>query len=62
LSKYTKRKEVLKVSNPPLSLGVRDTDFLLKVLSKSTFEGHEIEQAYKVITKLGALHRRNLES
>jgi hypothetical protein len=47
---------------PPVNLGVRDTDFLLKLLAKSTFEGHEIEQAYAVIQKLGEMHRRNLES
>jgi hypothetical protein len=62
LSKYSKQKEVTSVPKPPVNLGVRDTDFLLKILSKSTFEGHEIEQAYLVIKKLGELHRRNLES
>jgi hypothetical protein len=63
LSKYTKGQQVEVNPNPPdIFLGVRDTDFLLKLLSKSTFEGHEIEQAYSVIKKLGAMHRSNLES
>ena len=62
MSKYSKQKEVTSVPKPPVNLGVRDTDFILKLLSRSTFEGHEIEQAYLVIQKLGELHRRNLES
>jgi len=62
LSKYSKAKEVTSVPQPPVSLGVVDTDFLLKILSRATFEGNEIEQAYTVIKKLGELHRRNLES
>ncbi len=49
------------IENEETRLGVRDTDFLLKLISRSTFEGVEIEQAYNVINKLGAMHRRNLE-
>ena len=43
-------------------LDVRDTDFLLRLIKRSNFEGTEIEQAYAVITKLGKMHRSNLES
>ena len=42
--------------------GVKDTDFLLKLIGRSTFEGNEVEQAYMVIQKLGAIHRRNIET
>lgn len=45
-----------------VSLGVRDTDFLLRLIKRSTFEGTEIEQCNEVIQKLGEMHRRNLES
>ena len=61
MSNYNKNT-VKTNPKPPVNLGVRDTDFLLKLLGKSTFEGHEIEQAYNVIQKLGEMHRRNLES
>jgi len=43
-------------------LSIKDTDFLLNVLMKSTFVGSEIEQAYSVISKLAEMHRRNIES
>lgn len=60
MSNYAKSKK--SISSPkPVKLGVRDTDFLLKLISKSTFEGHQIEQAYNVIQKLGEMHRGLLE-
>jgi hypothetical protein len=59
VSKYSKKVDISTPSD--VRLGVKDTDFILKLLSKSTFEGHEVEQAYLVIKKLGELHRRNLE-
>jgi hypothetical protein len=43
-------------------LGVRDTDFLLRLIKRSSFDGTDIEIAYAVITKLGNMHRSNLES
>jgi len=65
MSKVIRRKEKESVSSVQKvgenKLGVRDTDFLLKLISRSTFEGVEIEQAYSVISKLGAMHRRHLE-
>ena len=56
-------KKKSEVSNLPaiISLGVRDTDFLLRLIKRSTFDGTEIEQCNEVIQKLGELHRRNLE-
>ena len=61
MSKYTTRARHEQESNvsdtnmmqeDPLSLGVRDTDFLLRLIKRSSFEGGEIEQAYSVISKL----------
>ena len=61
MSRSVKKKS--EVSNLPaiISLGVRDTDFLLRLIKRSTFDGTEIEQCNEVIQKLGELHRRNLE-
>lgn len=61
MSRIVKKKS--EVSNLPaiISLGVRDTDFLLRLIKRSTFDGTEIEQCNEVIQKLGELHRRNLE-
>jgi len=50
-----------KESKPPVRLGVKDSDFLLKLISRSQFEGSEVEQAYATIQKLGKIHRENLE-
>ena len=46
---------------PEIKLSVKDTDFLLKLIMRSAFEGAEIESAYNVIQKLSELHRRHLE-
>ena len=43
-------------------LNVKDTDFLLKLIMRSTFEGAELEVAYSVLTKLAEMHKVNLES
>jgi hypothetical protein len=45
-----------------ISLNVKETDFLLKLLLKSTFQGAEIEVAYETIKKLTEMHRVKLES
>ena len=45
-----------------IRLSVKDTDFILKNLMQSTFQGSDVEQAYKVMKKISELHRRNLES
>ena len=47
---------------PEVKFNVKDTDFLLKMIMRSTFEGSEIMQAHIVLTKLSELHRSNLES
>lgn len=46
---------------PSFKLGIRDTDFLLRLIKRSTIPGTEIEQAHEVIRKLNELHRINLE-
>ena len=55
MSNIVKKKPAVK------KLGVKDTDFLLKILMRSTFEGTEVEQAFLTIQKLGEIHRGNLE-
>ncbi len=54
--------KIITSSKKNNELKVKDTDFLLKLIGRSSFEGNEIEQAYHVIQKLGEMHRRNLES
>ena len=43
-------------------LNVKDTDFLLKLIMRSTFEGIELEVAHAVLTKLAEMHKVNIES
>ena len=56
-----KKQEVIPQQEPQIRLNVKDTDFLLKVLSRSTFDGTEVELAYLVIQKIGQIHRSNLD-
>tara|TARA_R110002020_G_scaffold130974_2_gene292858 strand:+ start:6082 stop:6255 length:174 start_codon:yes stop_codon:yes gene_type:complete len=55
-------KIIANVQKQGIKLSVKDTDFLLKLIMKSSFEGIEIESAYNVIQKLSEIHRQNLES
>ena len=60
--KKQKQSQIIKKEEPQLlKLGVKDTDFLLRLIKVSNFSGEEIEQAYSVIQKLGIMHRSNLE-
>tara|TARA_R110000824_G_scaffold153945_2_gene325840 strand:- start:442 stop:621 length:180 start_codon:yes stop_codon:yes gene_type:complete len=59
MSKYADSKELV---TKEIKLTVKDTDFLLKLIMRSSFDGNEIETAHVVITKLAELHRANLES
>ena len=43
-------------------LNVKDTDFILKLFMKSTFNGAEIEQAFEVLKKISDIHRVNIEA
>ena len=58
MSKYADSKALV---TKEIKLSVKDTDFLLKLIMRSSFEGSEIESAHVVITKLAELHRANLE-
>jgi hypothetical protein len=64
MSKYApvKKEHSLEESVSEVNLTVRDTDFLLKLIMRSQFDGTEVEQAHGVIVKLVDKHRRNLES
>tara|TARA_B100001939_G_scaffold199171_1_gene171232 strand:- start:878 stop:1078 length:201 start_codon:yes stop_codon:yes gene_type:complete len=65
MSKFVKHnqseKPVVKQPDPELSLNIKDTDFLLRLIKRSNFRGDEIEVGYRVIQKLGILHRSKLE-
>ena len=43
-----------------IRLGVKDTDFLLKLILRSTFEGSELQIASTVMEKLANIHREYL--
>ena len=58
MSKYADSKALV---TKEIKFSVKDTDFLLKLIMRSSFEGSEIETAHVVITKLAELHRANLE-
>ena len=45
-----------------ISFNVKDTDFLLKLMMKSSFEGVELELAHSVLTKLVKMHKASLEA
>ena len=57
-----RQKESLQKKPEEIRLSVKDTDFILKNLMQSTFQGSDVEQAYRVMKKISELHRRNLES
>tara|TARA_R100000152_G_C6770067_1_gene196109 strand:+ start:1406 stop:1582 length:177 start_codon:yes stop_codon:yes gene_type:complete len=50
-----------KTVNKP-NLNVKDTDFLLKLMMRSSFDGNELEIAHSCLKKLAEIHRVNLES
>ena len=54
-------KPVVNQSDSELSLNIKDTDFLLRLIKRSSFSGEEIEVGYRVIQKLGIIHRSYLE-
>ena len=43
-----------------IRLGVKDTDFLLKLILRSSFEGSELQIASTVMEKLANIHREYL--
>ena len=56
-----RQKQARKEKSEEIRLSVKDTDFILKNLMQSTFQGSDVEQAYRVMKKISELHRRNLE-
>ena len=59
MSRVAKDTSLVKI--PDVRFGIKDTDFLLKLIMRSTFDGTEIEIANAVIKKLTEMHRLNLE-
>ena len=59
MSRVAKDTSLVKI--PEVKFGIKDTDFLLKLIMRSTFDGTEIEIANAVIKKLTEIHRLNLE-
>tara|TARA_R100000808_G_scaffold16339_1_gene36952 strand:- start:370 stop:552 length:183 start_codon:yes stop_codon:yes gene_type:complete len=59
VSRVAKDTSLVKI--PEVKFGIKDTDFLLKLIMRSTFDGTEIEIANAVIKKLTEMHRLNLE-
>jgi len=59
VSRVVKDTSLVKI--PEVKFGIKDTDFLLKLIMRSTFDGTEIEVANNVINKLTEMHRFNLE-
>ncbi len=57
MSKLVKSIEV----KDNISFSVKDTDFLLKLIMRSSFEGSDLEVAYNVLSKLAKLHKEKLE-
>tara|TARA_R100001594_G_scaffold139227_1_gene183453 strand:- start:418 stop:594 length:177 start_codon:yes stop_codon:yes gene_type:complete len=49
-------------NKPSKRFNVKDTDFLLKLIMRSSFEGVELEVAHSVLTKLAEMHKENLET
>tara|TARA_R100000353_G_scaffold86428_1_gene64345 strand:+ start:717 stop:899 length:183 start_codon:yes stop_codon:yes gene_type:complete len=60
VSRIAKDTSLVKI--PEVKFGIKDTDFLLKLIMRSTFDGTEIEIANSVIKKLTEIHRVNLEA
>tara|TARA_Y100000593_G_C4258594_1_gene310974 strand:- start:823 stop:1005 length:183 start_codon:yes stop_codon:yes gene_type:complete len=60
MSKYAKPDtQLAKVEQ---SLNLKETDFLLKLMLKSTFEGSELMIAHSVMQKLSEIHRDKIET
>ena len=51
--KYVKKEE---------SFTIKETDFLLKLMMNSKFDGTDLETAHGVLMKLSKIHKAKLES
>ncbi len=56
-----KRNEPARPVSEEVKLGVKDTDFLLKLMMRSTFDGTEIETGNRVLQKLAQMHKENID-
>tara|TARA_R110000744_G_C18990532_1_gene520508 strand:- start:242 stop:454 length:213 start_codon:yes stop_codon:yes gene_type:complete len=45
------------IKEKALSLNVKDTDFILKLIMESTFKGTQLEQGYLCMSKIIAMHK-----
>ena len=57
-----KQKQSQQKKFEEIRLSVKDTDFILKLIMRSTFEGIELEVAHSVLIKFAEMHKVNLES
>ena len=60
MSKVLAQSGQVQALQKTIWLGVKDTDFLLKLILRSTFEGSELQIASTVMDKLANIHREYL--
>tara|TARA_R100000656_G_scaffold103759_1_gene75544 strand:- start:106 stop:303 length:198 start_codon:yes stop_codon:yes gene_type:complete len=60
MSKVLAQSGQVQALQKTIRLGVKDTDFLLKLILRSTFEGSELQIASTVMDKLANIHREYL--
>ena len=60
MSKVLAQSGQVQALQKTIRLGVKDTDFLLKLILRSTFEGSELQIASTVMEKLANIHREYL--
>lgn len=58
MSKFVKN-QISKIPSD-IDLTVKDTDFLLKLLMRSSFQGSEIEICHSVLMKIAELHKKRI--
>jgi hypothetical protein len=52
--------KLVKIDNNELN--IKETDFLLKLMMRSQFDGVDLEVASSVLEKLSRIHRKKLEN
>ena len=60
MSKVLAQSGQVQALQKTIRIGVKDTDFLLKLILRSTFEGSELQIASTVMDKLANIHREYL--
>tara|TARA_Y100000310_G_scaffold305368_1_gene345468 strand:- start:288 stop:512 length:225 start_codon:yes stop_codon:yes gene_type:complete len=61
INKNTDIKDA-KDEKTSVSLNIRDTDFILKLFNSSSFQGSDLETAYKVMEKMKYYHNKLMEN